>query len=161
MENNLAVLIVGEQNSGKSTTIKYFEQFNDENHHEKDRTRIGWKRLQFFLDKLDALICLVYCVPSSPTESHKSLENKLKEHGFRENTPEMLIIAEQLNGEQYQSTIDFLDEKNYKVVEFIIDNKNSGTIWSRWSDSKKDYILTERAKAISNEFIAHIREKIQ
>jgi len=160
METKLAVLIVGEPDSGKSTTIRYFEQVNDENHKEKEICRIGWRHLQFFLGKLDALSCIVYFVPSSPTESHKSLEKKLKEHYFVVDTPEMMIIAEQLNGEEYESTKEFLRKMDYKIIEFTIDNRNTGTTWSRWTNNKED-ILSQRVKEITDAFIEYIMKMIQ
>ena len=163
MKTNLAVLIVGASNSCKSTTINYFDRMNDENDREKKRCQIGWRRLQFFLGKLDALFSLVFFVPSSPTESKISLENKLK--SFKPNIelfiPEMIVVAEQYQGIEYNNTREFLRNNDYEIVEFNIDNSMSGGVWSRWTNENRDYVLEQRSNEITNIFINFILNKIK
>jgi GTPase SAR1 family protein len=149
----IAVVIVGERNSGKTTTIKSFEEEHDETGKKVRQCKIGWRRITLFLRKLDALKCLIYFIPSSPTETNIPLENRLEKF-----SPEMLLVAEQSNGKEYDSTIATLNKKGYKVVEFVI---NSSGIWTRWTDQNKENVLKERAKAIGDVFRKHIIEKIQ
>jgi hypothetical protein len=155
INDKIAVIIVGERNSGKTATIKYFRREFDESKKEVIQCRIGWRRIQLFLHRLDALSCLIYFIPSSPSESNIPLEMSLKE--FK---PEMLLIAEQLNGKEYHSTKNFLVDNGYEIIEFTITKNNSLKIWRFWNDIEKKEILTERAKIIGNAFSKYVLSTI-
>ena len=62
-------MIVGNKNSGKTTTIKNFEKLYHEDHPNKEVCRAGWRRLQLFLGKINALSAYIFFVPASPTET--------------------------------------------------------------------------------------------
>jgi len=155
MKNKLAVIIIGKQNSGKTTTIKYFDKIFDENEKLKKYYRVGWRRLTMFKGKLDALFLLIYFVPASPTETQKPLRDRLK--NFK---PELLLIAEQLNGYEYQNTIHFLEKNNYEIVEFVLKNQSNQT-WNNWNKQNMNEILNKRAIDIGDKFKDFIRERIK
>jgi hypothetical protein len=154
----IAVMIIGLPNTGKTTTIKFFEKECDENKKEKTRCRIGWKRIQLFLGKLDALSCIIYFVPSSPSENNESLENILKKQ-LNDCLPEMLLIAEQPNG-RHNDTIEFLRDNQYEVIEFPIDRSANGGKWNNWDQSNRESILKSRADDIANALRSFISVKI-
>lgn len=112
MKNKLAVIIVGTQNSGKTTTIKYFDHEYDEYKRLKKQCRAGGRLLVLHKNSLRALFSYIYFVPASPTETKKSLKGRLKKW-----RPEMILIAEQIDkGEswnRYSETKNFLESEGY------------------------------------------------
>jgi len=161
MENDkFAVLIVGNQNSGKTATIKNFQKLHEDNNREILQCRFGWRRINLFFGKLDALSCLIYFIPSSPTEKNISLENLLKKIMPMDSLPELFLIAEQLDGKEYNSTKDFLEKMGYEIKELGINSDKTGGIWEFCSEIDKDKILTERATEIGNAFRNYIIKKI-
>lgn len=146
MKSKIAILIIGTQNSGKTSTIKYFDKKFDENEREKKQCRSGWRNLQLFKEELGALFLLIFFVPSSPTESNKPLSKR-----FINFLPEVLLIAEQLNGSKYNNTIKFLEENGYEIVEFYISEDNKEEHWKRWNSIiEYDRKLNKRSEDIKN-----------
>jgi hypothetical protein len=121
----------------------------------KKYCRVGWRHLQLFKGKLYALISLIYFVPSSPTETQKPIKKRLGKM-----RPELILMAEQKNGKEYQNTIDFLNDNNYKIIEFNT-KSNSKENWKEWNKSNMTEILEKRAIEIGTEFQNFIREKIK
>jgi hypothetical protein len=155
MKDKLAVLIIGNQNSGKTTTIKYFDKTYDENETLKKYCRVGWRHLQLFKGKLYAVFSLIYFIPASPTETQKPLKKRLGKM-----LPELLLIAEQKNGKEYNNTIEFLKDNNYKIVEFYTKN-NSSEIWKEWNNRNFENLITRRAVEIGNIFREFIIDRIK
>ena len=154
-KNRLAVILLGNHNSGKTATIKYFEKKYDKYGRYKRTCRSGWRHLQLYKEKSDALFTLMYFVPASPTETRNPLKNRLKD--FK---PELLLISEQINGKEYDNTINFLNSNDYEIVTFELTRKKPENIWGEWNWSNKDEILDQRAALIGNEFRNFILGKI-
>jgi hypothetical protein len=154
MTRRKAVVILGVQNSGKTTTIKRF----DNNYHKpKSNCKKGWRLYErLFLPVLEHLCLHLYIVPYSPTERGQSLKDLLEG-----NLPEFLLIAEQHLGSRYGETIDFLTLNDYDVSEFLIQRtiKNSDN-WTAWDKSSKDLKLNNRAIEIKNAFLNFIRRRV-
>jgi len=156
-KDKIVVLIVGNHDSGKTTTIKRFEQIHDEANREIRQCRIGWRKsVQLFLGRLDALLAMIYFIPSSPTEKHTHLSILLNNF-----LPEMLLMAEQLNGNEYNATIEFLNNNGYHIVEFRINQNANGGTWDQWEDNNMGNILLSRVTEIGNAFRNFIIERIQ
>lgn len=147
MKNKIAILIIGKQNSGKTTTIIFFDKVYNRDEKLKKYCRIGWRHLQLFKGKLHALFSLIYFIPSSPTETQRSLKKRLGKM-----RPEFILMAEQINGSEYQNTIDFLTNNDYEIIEFYINRNNSKEIWCEWDNKNMNEILEKRAIEIGNEF---------
>tara|TARA_R110002072_G_scaffold287464_6_gene453184 strand:+ start:804 stop:1280 length:477 start_codon:yes stop_codon:yes gene_type:complete len=147
MENKrLAILLIGKQNSGKTTTIHHFDKMYDERELDKVQCKRGWRHLQIFKEKLGALFVSMYFVPASPTETNFPLRSR-----FEFLLPEIIIVAEQKNGSEFHNTMDFLNENDYKIKIFEIKEGTTET-WSRWKEdnSNKQDILTKRGVDICN-----------
>ncbi|MGV3459065.1 MAG: hypothetical protein ACO1N9_01295 [Flavobacterium sp.] len=98
----LAILIVGDQNSGKTSTIKHIvELFNGRI---LKIARAGWKSI-FLNSLLGSLKLIFYCIPASPTETKIKLSARF---ATWTSLPEVLVIAEQTSGTNYTDTINFL-----------------------------------------------------
>jgi len=155
-KNRLAVILLGDHNSGKTATINHFDKKYDKHGRYKKTCRCGWRHLQLYKERLDALFTLIYFVPASPTETRNPIKNRLRD--FK---PELLLIAGQTDGKEYKNTIDFLNSNDYEIVTFELARKKSESIWGEWNNkSNKDEILDQRATLIGNEFRKFILEKI-
>ena len=111
--------------------------------------------MQLYKDKIEAIITLIYFVPASPTETRTPLK-----HRFKNFLPELLLIAEQKDGSEYQNTVRFLEKNNYKIVTFELFASNSYSVWSECNDEDFENILNERATLIKEEFLNYTIEKI-
>lgn len=144
----LAILIQGEQNSGKTSTIR--ELINLQSDKSVSNMRRGWQRIflnkQFKYLKLD-----VYCVPASPSETNIKLGDR-----FPKWMPEVLIVAEQPSGKHYSDTINFLNNNNYNVLNFAISNTNGNSDWERFTNSDRTIKLGNR----TNHIVSEIRQFI-
>ncbi len=154
MKNKIAILIVGNQNSGKTTTIKYFDKTYDENEKLKRYCKKGWRYLELFKGKLHAVLSLVYFIPASPSETQKPLKTYLKKM-----RPELLLVAEQKYGKEYNNTVTFLNENNYKIVEFHTKDETN-QIWKKWNNKNFENLMEKRAVEIGNAFREFIIDKI-
>jgi hypothetical protein len=150
-KDKIAVLIIGNPNSGKTTTIKFFEKEYNEDHREKSVCRAGWRRVQLFLGKLDALSVFIFFIPASPTETNFPVKTRLGEM-----LPEMILIAEQPGGKAYAATKTFLDVNNYKVIEFNLDRANSKGTWNEWNDKNFEKIMKKRTAEIGDTFTDYV-----
>lgn len=158
-KNKLAVVLVGKQDSGKTTTIKHFDEKFDEFKRKKRYCRAGKRYLQ--LHKLKALYSYIYFVPASPTETNYSLEKRLNNIDVKlKPRPEMILMAEQLDGKAYITTIKFLKSEGYHVEEIIIGQGGSTIPWKSWDASNKNTLLKNRANEIADIFRAFIDKQM-
>ncbi len=151
----LAVMLIDTQNSGKTTTIKYFDTHYDEWGRTKKHTKNGWRHLKLHNNVLESLITWIYFIPASPTETNKSLVTKLGDQ-----RPEMLLVAEQIDrGEgnnRYQETLDFLSAERYDILEIVLGDEAVQTLWQKWNSEEFDTIMRSRAVEIGNHFLRMI-----
>ena len=155
-KNKLAIILLGKQNSGKTSTIKYFDKKYDEYNRNKKYCKKGWRHLQLFKEELGALFSLIYFIPASPSETNFPLKDRLKE--FK---PELLLVAEQENGKEYENTIQFLDDNNYEIEVFNLQRIKSANIWNEWTKETMEGILDNRATTIRNTFKSFILRRIK
>jgi hypothetical protein len=140
----IAVVIVGQQNSGKTATLKEIGR----KHANKNpqRTMAGWRILSLFPDSFHALALHAYFVPASPTETNFKLEDR-----FKDWKPEVLFVAEQINGENFISTFDFLKKEDYKILRFDLTNQIGFGIWDRFDHDSAKSKLDARVDLIMND----------
>lgn len=159
MKKKFAVVIVGTQNSGKTTTIRHFDTMYDEWKRGKKQCKAGKRYLVLFKDVLEALYSLIYFVPASPTETGISLSKRLGDW-----RPEMLLVAEQVDrgesGNKYNETMNFLKTEGYELVEIGIGDNSKEKLWELWDDSKFDSVMKKRAVAIGDLFRGFIKARI-
>lgn len=139
----LAILIIGEQNSGKTSTIKHL--VNTWGDKSLIVMKAGWQSV-FLNSTFKYLKLIFFCVPASPTETNKPLSIR-----FSEFIPEVLIVAEQLNGSNYQNTNSFLISNNYTVLRYDIDNIIGTLDWQRFDRSNELLKLNNRTNEIIND----------
>lgn len=145
----LAVLIIGSQNSGKTSTIKFL--INTYASKSLKVMRAGWKSI--FLSKiLKALRINFYCVPASPTETKIKLSVR-----FLTMIPEFLIVAEQVGGNNYSDTMSFLNSNGYTVLRYDISNADGASDWERYDKNSEELKLQNRA----NQIISDIKNFIK
>lgn len=144
-QDRLAILLVGNQNSGKTTTLKHF--CNSYRFHQADVFRQGWRYdLTPFADKYSGVKIVAYFLPSSRTEKSTPLEQTFESLEW---WPDFLFMAEQLDGAEYQNTIQTLRKKDYHIKEFILSNNNSDTIWHYYNSVDEETFLKYRTEAIA------------
>lgn len=144
----LAIVIEGNQNSGKTSTIK--ELVNIYGNKSVSQMKRGWQRL--FLNKIFEYLKLdVYCVPASPSETGIELKKR-----FPNWMPEVLIVAVQPNGQYYSSSYNFLNTNSYHILSYKISNVKGTKDWDRFDNITKSTKLGNRA----NEIIMDIRKFI-
>lgn len=147
----LAILIVGKQNSGKTSTIKHL--VNSYSRKSLSIMKRGYTSL-FLNKKFRSLKLVVYCVPASPSETNIDLKIRFKNW---DKIPQILIIAEQLRGSKYQNTIDFLNSNGYQINEYEINNVKGSQTWERFDSSNETKKLENRADEIIDYIKKHIR----
>lgn len=146
MLDRLAIVIIGEQNSGKTTTIRKFSDFY---HKPVSTLKKGFRYdISPFKPKYWGIKIFTYILASSPTESNLSLEDTIEPLEWY---PDLLIIPEQKNGKEYSKTIHYLMKNEYEIKQFIISDLVSDGVWDRWDSGDK---LREDAKLL------HRREEI-
>src|SRR6185503_9920248 len=97
MLDRLAVIIVGVQNSGKTTTLKNF--CNTYHHKQVTTFKIGWRYgLSIFIKRYWGVKIDAYFIPASRTEKKGYLKEIYDEIGW---DPDFIFLAEQLGGSQY------------------------------------------------------------
>lgn len=129
MLDRLAIIIVGEQDSGKTTTLREYSNYY---HKPVSTLKKGFRYgVTPFKPKYWGVKVFTYILPSSPTESGISLANTIDPHEW---FPDLLMMAEQLNGKQYSNSIHYLMGNEYQIKEFIISNIVGDGIWDRWKD---------------------------
>jgi len=144
---NLAVVIVGAQNSGKTSTIRYLiNKYSDSN---LANFKAAFKFL-FLNSSFKSIKITAFCIPSSPSESNRPLATRFQNwNPF----PQILILPEQPGGQHYLNTINFLQNNNYKILYFHLSNQIGINHWDRFDSSSQIHILDLRA----DEIIAEIR----
>lgn len=163
MKNKFAIILLGAQNSGKTSTIIHFDTMFDMHGRVKKRGVIGWREL--LLHSLKALVTYIYFIPSSPTESKESLKKKItKAFNNEKDWPELLLIAEQINrGEswnRHQETVDFLLQNGYEVMEIVIGDESNDPLWQKWNQKNRNEVLEARALIIGKLFRDYIKRAI-
>lgn len=154
--DRLAILLVGNQNSGKTTTLKHF--CNSYRFHQADVFKQGWRYdITPFANKYLGVKVVAYFLPSSRTEKATPLETVFDSLEWY---PDFLFMAEQLNGAEYQNTIRTLRENDYHIKEFILDSSNSDTIWRYYDKSDEDLFLNYRTEAMAEYVRRFILERI-
>ena len=137
--DRLAIIIVGKQHNGKTTTLK---SYSDYYHQSVTTFRQGWRyRVAPFLPKFGTIKIWAYILPASPTEKQTPLSSTISPKWL----PDVLLMAEQLNGKEYSNTIHFLMKHMYHIKEFRLSNIEGDGVWDRWQDGNK---LQEDGKTI-------------
>lgn len=159
-KDKFAVVLVGRQNSGKTTTIKHFDSMYDEWTRTKKQCKSGWRHLKLHKDILDSLITWIFFVPASPTETGKSVKKRIGKQ-----LPDLMLIAEQVDKggkhNKYSETMSFLESKGYEVVELFIGDDAKSALWKKWNESKFDETMKRRAQEIGDLFRGYIKRKIR
>lgn len=145
----IVILIEGEQNSGKTSTIK--EIINNHSKNTISVMRRGWQRI-WLNSQFPYLNMDVYCVPASPSETNIKLTDR-----FAQWMPDVLILAEQRNGQHYSNTYSFLTRNNYIILRYQLTNSYGKGDWERFDNSNKSIKLNNRANAIINDLRLTIR----
>ncbi|EDM34431.1 hypothetical protein PBAL39_19110 [Pedobacter sp. BAL39] len=145
-QDRLAILIVGNPNSGKTTTLKHFcNEYNKP--HTVSTFKQGWRySITPFADKYFGVKIVAYFLPSSRTERAMPLKETFDSLDW---WPDFLFMAEQLNGAEYANTIKTLREKDYHIKEFVLDNNNPDTIWNYYDPADESLFLQYRKEAIA------------
>jgi len=146
----IAIVILGLPNSGKSSTFKHIVlKYGGK---KLQRIKRGWQSLK----KINSSILRVYFVPASPTETNIKLEDRFKD--WKE-LPEILFVAEQTDGHNRQSTFDFLDKHEYKILKFELSNQNGDGIWDRFKKNteEEENKLNDRTR----EIVSKLKEEIK
>jgi hypothetical protein len=138
----LAILIVGEQNSGKTSTIKHLIELY--NGRILKNARASWKSI-FLNSLLGSLKLIFYCIPASPTETKIKLSARFATWTF---LPEVLVIAEQSGGTNYPDTINFLALNGYNVLRYDILKTSGPADWERFNSGNVKTKLDNRANEI-------------
>jgi len=141
----LAILIVGLQNSGKTSTIRHLIRVY--NGKSLKIMKAGWKDI--FLNPIFKLLKLIfYCIPASPSETDNKLSDRFSTWTW---LPETLVVAEQTGGRHYVDTINFLSTNGYHVLRYDILATNGATDWERFTPSNMSSKLDNRANEIVND----------
>lgn len=146
MLKHLAIIIVGDQNSGKTTTLRHF--CNTYDYKSVSTFKQGWRMgITPFKENYYGVKIVSYFLPSSRTERGKSLRDTFSELDWQ---PDFLFMAEQKGGAEYDRTIRFLREKKYHIKEFLLDNSNPDSIWHRYEAKDAKLILEHRTEVIAD-----------
>lgn len=160
MKNRIAVVLVGTQNSGKTTTIKHFDSMYDEWGRTKKQCKAGWRYLRLHKSILNDLITQVFFIPASPTETGVSVEKRLKGK-----CPDFLLIAEQIDkGEKhnrYKETIDFLRNEGYEIIEILIGDDGTNPVWQKWDNERFAETMAIRGREIGDLFREFIKRRMR
>lgn len=139
----LAIIIEGGQNSGKTSTIKYF--VNQYQNRQLKQLRSGWQNLFINPSLFSTLRINPYIIPSSPSESNKLLSQRfLNWKGL----PDIVILAEQQNGRHQVNTESFLRSNGYHIIKHLINNVSGNSDWERFDKSNEKIKLTNRSNQI-------------
>lgn len=156
MLDKLAVVIVGVPHSGKTSTLRHFcNTYNDRVVSTfKEGIRTGIKP---FKDKYFGVSITAYFLPSSRTEKDVSLRTMLEKIGWE---PDFVFMAEQLNGKEYQNTINLLRKKGYHIKEYVIEEASSDAIWRPYQKKDEEIYLKYRTEAIADYVRDFIRARV-
>ena len=153
MLDRLAIILVGEQNSGKTSTIRQFNDF----YSQKSVTTLkkGFRyNISPFKPKYMAIKIAAYILASSPTESNIPLKDSIDPIGW---LPDFIIMPEQTNGMEYSNSIHYLMSNEYELKEFAISDIVGDGVWDKWQTG--DTFIEEAKLFYRRELIAeYIRE---
>lgn len=138
-----AVIIWGLRNSGKTTTIK----------HLLDNTKALRNRVYKIRITIDIEI-EVFIQGESPSEKDQTLEELLVSC-CKEGLPDRIIVAEQINGKNAGSTLEFLIKNKYRIAFFVVQmpGRHNATHWDYNPNNTPDeIILNKRAEDIRTVF---------
>jgi len=138
----LAIVIEGEQNSGKTSTIR--AMINLFTGRKLVQMKRGWQQI-FLNPTFKSLKLNCYCIPASPSETGIKIGDRLK--GF---TPRILIVAEQPSGQYFSDTYNFLNANGYSIETFSIHNTIGRSTWERFDVSSQSAKMKARADEILN-----------
>lgn len=156
MLDHLAIIIVGAQNSGKTTTLKHF--CNTYDHKTIGAFKQGWRlHLAPFLPKYNGVKIIAYFLPASRSERNVPLSEIFKKFKW---SPDFLFMAEQENGKEYNNTIQFLRGRNYHIKEFHLTNANPDSIWHHYDTQDKLNYLMHRTEQIADYVRGFINSRI-
>lgn len=157
MLDKLAIVIVGEQCSGKTSTLRVYSDYYVK---EVGSFKKGWRYgLTPFKPQFWAIKVFTYILPASPTETKIPLSLSIEPKNDEEWFPELLLMAEQFNGGEYPNTIHYLMKNEYHIKEYFISDTIGNGIWDRWNEDdefRKDSKLMQRREEIAK----YIREFI-
>lgn len=156
MLKHLAIIIVGKQNSGKTTTLRNF--CNTYDCKKVSIFKQGWRHgITPFKDNYHGVKIGSYFLPSSRSERGELLEDTLDNLEWY---PDFLFMAEQKDGAEYERTIHCLRQRKYHIKEFHLDNDNPDSIW-HWYESKDEPLyLEQRTEAIADYVRSFILSRI-
>lgn len=145
----LAIVIEGDQNSGKTSTIKHL--INTYGNKSISQLKRGWQQVylnsSFQYLKLD-----FYCVPASPSETGFELHKRFNNNWI----PEIIVVALQPSGKHYSNSNNFLSSNNYSILTYRINNSEGNSDWDRFDENSMNNKLTNR----SNQIVKDIRQFI-
>lgn len=145
----LAVLIIGLQNSGKTTTLREIVKIHTGK--EQKQMKAGWRILSLFPEFHDLTIHS-YFIPASPSETNLKISDR-----FEKLNPEILFVAEQINGQNYSDTMAFLTINNYTILRYDLINREGDNIWERFNEFNKSQRLYDRTNLIMNDIHYQIK----
>jgi hypothetical protein len=146
MLKHLAIIIVGKQNSGKTTRLRDF--CNTYDYKSVSTFKQGWRYgITPFKENYYGVKIVSYFLPSSRSERAKSLKDTFNELEWQ---PDFLFMAEQQDGVEYERTIHFLRQKRYHIKEFLLDENNPDSIWHRYESKDAKLYLEQRTEAIAD-----------
>lgn len=158
MFSRLAIVLVGVRNTGKTSTLREYCEYYG-NATLGPRFRKGWRwNIAPFWPSFPLVKTPAYFVQSSPTESNIPLADSIDPLRW---FPELLFVAEQLGGNQYDNTISYLRLNDYHVKEFVLSNGDGIDIWDRWKTNiDRDTKLFYRREAIADYIRSFIQSRI-
>jgi GTPase SAR1 family protein len=157
MFDRLAIILLGAQNTGKTSTLKEYSYYY---FHKKVSTfKKGWRiGVSPFKPKFHTIKIFAYFLPGSPTETKIPLADTIEPLDWY---PDVLLMAEQLNGAEYQNTISYLRTHRYHIQEFRLSDKNGIDIWDRWSSKTEETTkLLYRREAVANYIRNYILSRV-
>ena len=110
----IAVIIWGFRNSGKTTTIRHLVGVS------KRLCNCNFKILNIQNTEIE-----VFVEGQSPSEKDQTLEELIHVYYKKDGLPNNIIVAEQINGKNAGSTINFLIKNQYKINFFVIQKPES------------------------------------
>jgi len=156
MLKHLAIIIVGKQNSGKTTTLLDF--CNTYDYKSVSIFRQGWRYgITPFKDNYHGVKIVSYFLPSSRSEREKSLKDTFSELEW---LPDFLFMTEQKDGAEYERTIRFLRQEKYHIKEFLLGEDNPDLIWRRYESKDAKLYLEHRTEAIADYVRSFILSRI-
>jgi hypothetical protein len=147
----IAIIIWGVQNSGKTASFRGIVH----NYSEKriQQMRRGWQRL-FLNSNFRYLNLDSYFFPASPTETRLNLVDHFSSWNHN---PDVLFIAEQINGQSAINTTTFLNNNSYQILNYTLSNITGSGTWDRFDNTTEQIKLKSRADEIIDDIRAFIR----